>query len=75
MTSYLCELTGVSRSGYYKWLHHTEKQVIREERDYQDYLLLKSIYDEAKGKIGYRGLYMALVELLDKPMNHRRFFD
>lgn len=46
--------------------------MIREERDYQDYLLLKSIYDEAKGRIGYRGLYMALIELLDKPMNHKK---
>ena len=64
MTSYLCELTGVSRSGYYKWLQNSGKQTIREEQDYQDYLLLKSIYDKAKGKIGYRGLYMALEELL-----------
>jgi putative transposase len=72
MTSYLCELTGVSRSGYYKWLQNSEKHVIREEQDYQDYLLLKSIYDKAKGKMGYRGLYMALEEFLQSPMNHKK---
>ncbi len=72
MTSYLCELTGVSRSGYYKWLQNSEKQAIRDEQDYQDYLLLKSIYDRAKGKIGYRGLYMALADLLVTPMNHKK---
>ena len=72
MTSYLCELTGVSRSGYYKWLQNSEKKMIREEQDYQDYLLLKSIYDKAKGKTGYRGLYMSLAELLDTPMNHKK---
>lgn len=72
MTRHLCELAGVSRSGYYKWLRNSEKQTIREEQDYQDYLLLKSIYDKAQGKIGYRGLYMALVELLDTPMNHKK---
>jgi putative transposase len=72
MTSYLCKLTGVSRSGYYKWLQNSEKNMIREEQDYQDYLLLKSIYDKAKGKIGYRGLYMAVVELLHSPMNHKK---
>lgn len=68
MTNYLCQLTGVSRSGYYKWLQNSEKRAIREEQDYQDYLILKSIYDKAQGKIGYRGLYMAL----DAPMNHKK---
>lgn len=72
MTCFLCELTGVSRSGFYKWLRNIEKQEIREDQDYQDYLLLKSIYDEAKGKIGYRGLYMAVVEILYTPMNHKK---
>jgi putative transposase len=72
MISYLCKLTGVSRSGYYKWLQNNEKQAIREEQDYQDYLLLKSIYDNAKGKIGYRGLYMILADLLVTPMNHKK---
>ena len=45
---------------------------MREETDYQDYLLLKSIYDQAKGKIGYRGFYMTLVDVLDTPMNHKK---
>jgi hypothetical protein len=52
MASYLCELAGVSRSGYYKWLKNSENQAQREEQDYMNYLLLKSIYDKAKGKIG-----------------------
>jgi putative transposase len=72
MTSYLCKLIGVSRSGYYKWLQNSEKQEIREEQDYQDYLLLKSIYDKAQGKVGYRGLYMALEASLGTPMNHKK---
>ncbi len=72
MTHYLCVLTGVSRSGYYGWLKNSEKHAIREEQDYQDYLLLRSIYDAFKGKIGYRGLYMSLEELLVTPMNHKK---
>jgi putative transposase len=72
MTSYLCNLTGVSKSGYYEWLKNSEKHSIREEQDYQDYLLLRCIYDAFKGKIGYRGLYMALEELLETPMNHKK---
>lgn len=62
----------VSRSGYYDWLENTESHAIREEQDFQDYLLLKSIYDAHNGKIGYRGLYMALEELLVTPMNHKK---
>lgn len=68
-TSYLCELTGVSRSGYYAWLQNSERHAIRDERDY---LLLRCIYDAFKGKIGYRGLYMALEELVVTPMNHKK---
>lgn len=72
MTRYLCQVANVSPSGYYKWIQNMEKHTLREEADYQDYLLLKSIYDKAKGKIGYRGFYMALVDVLDKPMNHKK---
>ncbi|MEK4627268.1 IS3 family transposase [Solibacillus sp. FSL R7-0682] len=72
MTRYLCEVANVSSSGYYKWRQNMEKHSLREEADYQDYLLLKVIYDEAKGKIGYRGFYMELVDQLGKPMNHKK---
>ncbi|HSP23441.1 MAG TPA: IS3 family transposase, partial [Planococcus sp. (in: firmicutes)] len=63
---------GVSRSGYYTWLEKVEQHAIREEQDYQDYLLLKSIYDAHRGKIGYRTFYMVLAELLETPMNHKK---
>jgi transposase InsO family protein len=65
-------MTDVSRSGYYDWLENIESHAIREEQDYQDYVLLKCIYDANKGKIGYRGLYMALEELMVTPMNHKK---
>jgi putative transposase len=68
----LCRTAGVSRSGYYAWLKKTEQHAIREEQDYLDYLLLKSIYDAHRGKIGYRGFYMVLMELLETPMNHKK---
>ncbi|KIL47820.1 mobile element protein [Jeotgalibacillus campisalis] len=68
----LCRTANVSRSGYYAWVKKTEKHAIREEQDYRDYLLLKCIYDAHRGKIGYRGFYMVLVELLEMPMNHKK---
>lgn len=72
MTRYLCKIANVSPSGYYKWLQNSEKQALREEADYQDYLLLKDIYDASKGIIGYHGFYMTLAELLETPMNHKK---
>ncbi len=52
---YLCELTGVSRSGCYAWLQNSEKHAIRDEQDYQDYLLIRCIYDAFKGKMAIVG--------------------
>ncbi|MBD8028715.1 IS3 family transposase, partial [Ureibacillus sp. Re31] len=72
MTRYLCKIANVSPSGYYKWLQNNGKQVLRDEADYQDYLLLKDIYEASNGKIGYRGFYMTLTELLVTPMNHKK---
>ncbi len=72
MTSHLCQIANVARSGYYAWIARTEAHAVQEEEDYRDYLLLKSIYDAFNGKIGYRGLYMAAAELLEIPMNHKK---
>lgn len=69
MTRHPHQVANVSSSGYYKWLQNKEKHTLREEADY---LLLKSLYDQAKGKIGYRGFSMALVDVLDTPMNHKK---
>lgn len=68
----MCELAGVYRSGYYAWRNNFEKHAIREERDYQDYILLKSIYDARNGRAGYRDLYMAVTDVLETPMNHKK---
>lgn len=70
--SELCAVANISRSGYYAWLQNTEKHAIRARNDYEDYLFLKCIYDAFKGKIGYRGLYMKVRELLEIPMNPKK---
>lgn len=72
LTVHLCRIAEVTQSGYYAWLKNAEVYAILEENDYQDYLLLKCVYDAFKGKIGYRGLYMAVEELLETPMNHKK---
>lgn len=59
----LCELASVSRAGYYKWLQNADDP----DKDYQDYLKIKEVFDQGKGKYGWRSLKMRLPE-----MNHKR---
>lgn len=59
----LCELAGVSKSGYYKWLKTADKT----DSDYEDYLKIKKIFDNSKGKYGWRNIKMRLPH-----MNHKK---
>ena len=53
----------VSRSGYYKWLSCIDE----EDRDYNDYIRIKEVFDKGKGKYGWRSIKMRL-----KEMNHKK---
>jgi len=53
----------VSNSGYYKWL----KQADRPDKDYEDYLKIKDIFERGKGKYGWRSIKMRLPD-----MNHKK---
>ena len=53
----------MSRSGYYKWLHHADEL----DKDHKDYLKVKKIFDDGKGKYGWRSIKMRL-----KSMNHKK---
>ncbi len=59
----LCQLAKVSRSGYYKWL----EQADRPDKDYEDYLKIKAVFDQSKGKYGWRSIKMRLPD-----MNHKK---
>jgi len=56
-------MANVSRSGYYKWL----KKADEPEKDYEDYLEIKTIFDKSKGKYGWRSIKMSLPH-----MNHKK---
>jgi putative transposase len=62
-----CVLASVSKSGYYKWL----KTADDEEFDYQDYLIIKALFDEGKAKHGIRTITMKLQDR-GIPMNHKK---
>lgn len=59
----LCELADVSRCGYYKWLKHAGDI----DKDYPDYLKIKEVFDQGKGKWGWRNVKMRLTT-----MNHKK---
>ena len=63
----MCELAKVSRSGYYRWLKNADKI----QRDYQDYLLIKKIFDKGKSKYGWRTIQMKL-KGRGIAMNHKK---
>ena len=59
----LCDLAGVSRSGYYKWLQCADEP----DKDHEDYLQIKAVFDQGKGTYGWRSIKMRLPD-----MNHKK---
>ena len=64
----LCEITQVSRSGYYKWLKDSDKP----DKDIGDYELIKDIFGKGKKKLGWRSIQMNLFNEKDTVMNHKK---
>jgi putative transposase len=64
----LCEIAKVSRSGYYEWVG----QQNRPSKDYDDYLLVKEIFDKGKQKYGWRQVKMQLERQKNVRMNHKK---
>lgn len=58
--SYLCEVAGVSRSGYYRWVSCEPSRLRREQSDYVEHLLIKDIFLKKNCKAGWRVIRMNL---------------
>lgn len=58
---WLCEIAGVSRSGYYRWLKAEPVRNARDERDKSDYTLVLKAYKHRGYDKGARGIYMRLL--------------
>jgi len=57
----LCEIAGVSRSGYYSWLKAEETRDKREAQDRKDFELILEAYKHRGYDKGVRGIYMRLL--------------
>lgn len=63
----LCEIAGVSRSGYYAWLKAAATRADRETQDRQDFELILEAYRMHGYSKGARGIHMALLHM-DPPV-------
>ena len=61
--SELCEIAGVSRSGYYYWLHSSDKRSEKEARDQADFELILQAYQFRGYDKGIRGIHMRLLHM------------
>lgn len=57
----LCDIAGVSRSGYYRWVNAEEKRNEKEEQDRSDFGIILEAYAHRGYDKGARGIYMTLL--------------
>ena len=59
----MCQLAGVSRSGYYRWLSAEKHRENQETQDRADFELILAAYNHRGYKKGARSIYMRLIHL------------
>lgn len=57
----LCEIAGVSRSGYYRWIKAADIREHREQQDRADFELVLKAYRQRGYSKGARGIYMCML--------------
>lgn len=57
----LCNIAGVSRYGYYRWLNSYESRKLRDERDRADFELIVKAYYYRGYQKGARSIHMRLL--------------
>lgn len=65
--SWMCEIAGVSRAGYYAWVNAEPLRLAREEQDSKDYDLVLEAYNFKNYPKGARGIHMTLLHF-DEPV-------
>ena len=69
--SMLCNIAGVSRSGYYNWRNNEEIRYLKEIKDEEDLKLILEAYNFRGYSKGVRGIYMRLLKM-GSPMNPKK---
>ena len=61
--SKMCEIAGVSRSGYYNWCSKEPARIAREDADKRDFDLILEAYRFRGYAKGARGIHMRLLHM------------
>ena len=70
--SLLCEIAGVSRAAYYKWLKRTPSvKELENEAILQE---IKAIYTKVEGIFGYRQMTLTINRKHKKKFNRKRIY-
>ena len=59
----LCEIAGVSRSGYYNWVNAANKRIEKELQDRADFEVILTAYNHRGYDKGAKGIYMQLIHM------------
>lgn len=59
----LCQIAGVSRSGYYNWVNSEKSRERKEQEDRQDFELILAAYNYRGYKKGVRSIHMRLLHM------------
>lgn len=66
----LCDIAGIPRSSYYKWLNREPGSRELENEQLAD--IMMSLYKKVEGTFGYRQLTLHMRRQIGKPINHKR---
>ncbi|MDB0440455.1 IS3 family transposase, partial [Clostridioides difficile] len=70
--SVLCDIVGIARSSYYKWLNRLETSTDKENSTITKEIL--RIYNDVNGIYGYRRMTMNVNRNLNKKYNYKRIY-
>lgn len=59
--SMLCDIAGVSRSGYYRWIKAEDVRLEKENKDRESFELILKAYNQRGYSKGARGIYMCMI--------------
>lgn len=65
--SMLCDIAGVSRSGYYRWIKAEKTREEKENKDRKDFESIQKAYNQRGYSKGARSIYMCMLHW-DKPV-------
>ncbi|MGX4669824.1 IS3 family transposase [Cerasibacillus sp. JNUCC 74] len=68
----LCEIAGIARSAYYKWLNRTPSS--REIRNKEIIKEVQILHEKVDGIFGYRQMTLHMNRKFEEKLNHKRIY-